>query len=441
MKKILSVMFVLILAAVWLGGCRTLPGSSDVTTNVSSGGGTTTTNIPNLSSISTSANGEFGVAVGLNGTSYQATVSTSGTGEFFPTWTPIATGTSSNLLGVAFDLNSGTLAPANVIAVGQAGTILENTSSGASGWVIGNAANGLTLSDAACPATTISTLSAVALNGVTVFSNTNEASVIVGTPLTDTCGHAKGVIAVSTSAIGTLPYNGFVLVDGYGASDTAIPDVPLQGVSFSQGSDASPFVVVVGQGGTILVGNTSEDLTQPASWTLNTPSNLLDDDLTSVAIGPDNQDAITVGGHGGMYLNDNLGVNTSWTQFTLPNSIPARAFYSVHFIPTTSGTLTAVAVGQTTSTPIEPIAVLISNCCNPANASVSEITLPTLSGLPTGSEATLNGVWSSVGPAEGLVVAVGGVSTGVTGGFILESDTGGASPYNRDTDGKLVRVK
>lgn len=434
MKNALYIVFILFLIFLFLSSCSRLPPPSGISSPVSSGGttggtsggtsggttggtsggtsgGTTggtsggTITTVELFSVATSVNGQFGVAVGAGGTILQATSTGSSSSNIFPAWTSATSPTSNNLRGVAFDTNSGTGSAANVLAVGDAGVFLENTSSGSGSWSLGSSSGTFTLQDAQCAGTTAPNFTAN-LFGAAVFSNSNQPAVAVGGPFTDSCARSKGIIAVSTSSAGAFPYNGWQLVNTYGpGAGTIFPAVTFRGVSYAQRASASPFVVVVGDSGNIFVGTVASGLQNGTSWAINSTSPSTASTFNSAAIGSDNSSAIAVG-NGILYVNSNIGSTTTWSSLSIPGTITPANYTSVHF--TTGSTLTAIVVGSS-----PPQILLVGNCCN-SSSSVTNVT-PSISGL-----SNLDGVWGGVGPPGGLGLASG------AGGFILENDNGGA---------------
>jgi len=374
------------------------------------GGGTPTS--AELFGISTNASSQFGVAVGTGGTILQSTSTGSSSSANFPIWTLVTSPTPNTLRSVSFDTNSVTGSLANVLAVGDGGVILENTSSGGnlpSPWLLGSSTGGFTVSDPGCAGTNASNFTPT-LFGAAVFTNSNEQAVVVGGPFTDSCATTKGVIAVATSSAGVTPYNGFQLVDAFGV--TPFPAVSFRGVSYAQRAAGSAFVVVVGDFGNIFIGTVATGLRNAAAWATNTRSDGATPQLNGVAIAQDNANAIAVGNSGAIYVNSNIGSTTVWTRLAIPGGIPASNYTGVHF--TTGSSLTAVVVGGS-ATQI----LVIGNCCNGAST-VTNVT-PTISGL-----GALDATWGGIGPSAGLEVASG------VGGFILESDNGGSPTWVRD---------
>jgi hypothetical protein len=413
---------------VWIGtaflcllfGCRSLPPSSGITSNAISqkSPSPATSNQINSIAINLASTNQAAVAVGTNGLILLSTSTGSSSGAHFPNWTIVNSPTSQTLNAVAFDLNSiGT--PSNVLAVGNNGTILENTNAGSaspSGWALGSSDSNFTLSDPNCPSVNASNFSANLLGAsINSATGTSQNAVIVGAPFV-ACNSTKGTIAVSTQASsdGVFPYSGWTLVDAYGSNNAPIPNETFNGVSFSEDSSSATYVVVVGSNGDIFRGLVPQ-LTSASGWTLDQAGNGVS--LNSVAIAQDNLHAIAVGNNGTIFTNSTLGAS-SWTQVPstkIPSGFTATNFKSVFFVP--GNTLTAIIVGANGSI------LLVQNCCDPnsTNFTISNVT-PSLTGEAT---ATLTGVWASIGTPGGLALAAGFSQDGA--GFILENDNGGTT--------------
>ncbi|MCL4513435.1 MAG: hypothetical protein M1421_05435 [Candidatus Eremiobacteraeota bacterium] len=428
MKKVIISFLSLILGAVIFAGCRSIPppAGSGIPTGPSSSSSSSSSTQSNLNSVSISMDGRFAASVGDNGTILSAANSASSNGSVFPSsaWTLISPSpTQNNLTSISFD-ESGT-SDTYALAVGDNGTILENSNSGGSGWVLGSinsSTNPLVVTDSGSgcspnPNGQLSTFT-TNLNGAAVFTqNAGEPAVIVGSTITDGNCPSKGLIAVATSGIsssGNLPFNNFNILDTYGPTNTPIPDITFNGVSFTQGSSSVPIAVVVGDNSTILVGNSN--LSQGSNWQLDTPPNT-SSTLNSVAVSSNNEDAAAVGintsGNSVIFGTNNLqSAVPTWQKIPISSSISqSSTLTSVFFVHSNAAQPTAIAVGQN-----PPEILEIVSCCS----STSTITNITPSNI-TGGLLNLTGVWVAASGTTQVVLSSG------ASGLIIESDTGGTS--------------
>ena len=430
MKKIVISFLSLILGAVLFAGCRSIPppAGSGIPSGApsSSPSSSSSSTQSNLNSVSISMNGSFAASVGDNGTILSAANSASSNGSVFPSsaWTLISPSpTQNNLTSVSFD-ESGTF---DTLAVGDNGTVLENSNNGEGGWVLGSvnsSTNPLVVTDtgSGCspnPNGQLSTFTTNLTGAAVLTQNTGEPAVIVGSTISDGSCPSKGLIAVATSGIsssGNLPFNSFNILDTYGPTNTPIPDVTFNGVSYTQGSSSVPTAVVVGDNSTILFG--TSNLSQGSNWQLDTPPNT-SSTLNSVAVSSyNNNEAVAVGintsGNSVIFGTNTLQTAPTWQEIPIPSSISqSSTLTSVFFISSNAAQPTAIAVGQN-----PPEILEIVSCCSSTSAvTVKNITPSNI----TGGLLNLTGVWAAASGTTQVVLSSG------ASGLIIESDTGGTS--------------